>query len=262
MGAFMPAPTPPPEEFDESVLAGRLVAALREGDHDEAKQLKGEIIGLHYARLQLYVEARLRGRPAAHAEDVFSAACEKIFVSLGDEEKVGWVVPGETFAKLFFRIAKAETADYWRGRPPYKDYCNGIASLDSGSFDSEPNHVDCIADVPDELARMHDATLILETLGGFEKLDGLLLHLNAAEGIELTAITRLFALAAHEHVDAATAEAAQLLGVKPELAAQYLTLVRECPGARPMSYNNVKTAACRARQRARRNIDPDNLHTL
>jgi DNA-directed RNA polymerase specialized sigma24 family protein len=261
MSAFMPAPNPP-EQFDESVLATRLVSALRQGSHEEAKQLKGEIIGLHFARLKLYVEACLRGRPAAHAEDVFSATCEKIFVSLGDQDKVRWVVPGETFAKLFFRIAKAEIADYWRGRSPYKDYRAATASLESGGFDLEPDHVDCVAAVPDELARLHDATLILETLGGFEKLDGLLLHLNAAEGIELTAITRLFALAAQKDVDAANAEAAHLLGVKPELAAQYLTLVRECPGARPMSYNNITTAACRARQRARRNIDPDNLHTL
>ena len=261
MNVFMAAPTPP-EKFDESVLATRLVAALKRDSGEEAKQLKGEIIGLHFARLQLYVEARLRGRPTAHAEDVFSATCERIFVALGDEDKVRWVVPGETFAKLFFSIAKTEIADYWRKRSPYKDYRTAVSSLEGGGFDSEPDHVDCVAAVPDELARSHDATLILETLGGFEKLDGLLLHLNAAEGIELTAITRLFTLAAQENVDAATVEAAQLLGVKPELAAQYLTLVRECPGARPMSYNNIKTAVCRARQRARRNIDPDNLHTL
>lgn len=261
MNLFMAAPTPP-ERFDESVLALRLVAAIGRGNHNEAKQLKGEIIGLHYARLQLYVEARLRGRPAAHTEDVFSATCEKIFVALGDEDKVRWVVPGETFAKLFFKIARAEIADYWRGRSPYKDYRTSVLSLEAGGFDSEPDNADCAADVTDELARLHDATLILETLGGFETLDGLLLHLNAAEGIELTAITRLFTLAAQDSVDAATAEASRLLGVKPELAAQYLTLVRECPGARPMSYNNVKTAVCRARQRARRDIDPDNLHTL
>jgi DNA-directed RNA polymerase specialized sigma24 family protein len=261
MNVFMAAPIPP-DRFDESVLALRLVAAIGQGNHEEAKQLKGEIIGLHYGRLQLYVEARLRDRPAAHAEDVFSAIGEKIFVALGDEEKVGWVVPGETFAKLFFNIAKAEIADYWRGRSPYKDYRTAVLSLESGGFESVPDHVDCVADVTDELARIHDATLILETLGGFETLDGLLLHLNAAEGIELTAITRLFTLAAQESADAATAEASGMLGVKPELAAQYLTLVRECPGARPMSYNNVKTAVCRARQRVRRDIDPDNLHTL
>jgi hypothetical protein len=257
----MAAPTPP-ERFDESVLATRLVAALRDEHHAEAKQLKGEIIGLHYGRIELYVEARLRGKPAAHAQDVFGATCEKFFVALGNEEKVRWVTPGETFAKLFFKIAKAEIAEYWRGRGPYKDYRPEVSSLESGGFDSEQNPVDCVADVPDELARLHDATLILETLGGFKRLDGLLLHLNAAEGIKLATITRLFVLAAQDDTDAATAEATRLLGVKPELAAQYLTLIRECPSARPMSYNNIKTVACRARQRARRDIDPDNLHTL
>lgn len=234
---------------DESELAERLLVALDECESDEIARLQGTIFGLHFAKLRAYVAARMTGVPAAHVEEVFAEAAAEMFVTLMDPESVRWVQPGRSFAQLFFTIARRETVEYWRGRPPYGDRSHLSGDGDPRGID-EMCSVDTIEELVEESALVLEAGAIMEALGGAKGLDGLLLELTIVADIKLKDVEQLLVLAEERDREEATQKAAIRLDIVPVLAAQYLELIRECPSARPMSYNALKVAVHRARKRA------------
>jgi hypothetical protein len=233
----------------ESELAERLLVALDRCEGNEIERLQGKIFGLHFGKLRAFVAARMCGVPAAHVEEVFGEAAAKMFLTLLDAERVRWVQGDRSFAQLFFTIARRETIDYWRGRPPYGDRSRVSGDSDPRAID-EIYSVDTIEELVDESALIQEASAIMEALGGVKGLDGLLLELTIVADIKLKDVEQLFVLADEGNREEADQKAATLLDVVPVLAAQYLELIRECPSARPMSYNALKVAVHRARRRA------------
>jgi hypothetical protein len=77
-----------------------------------------------------------------------------------------------------------------------------------------------------------------------------LFDLTIFAGFKLREIEVLLALAERSDSEAINQEAGALLGIKSQLAGQYLELIRECPSARPMSLAGLKVAVHRARRRA------------
>jgi DNA-directed RNA polymerase specialized sigma24 family protein len=232
--------------LDESELAHRLLVALAECDSDAITRLQGTIFGLHFGKLRAYVSARMDGVSDNHAEEVFGEAAEKMLLTLLDPERVERVKPGNSFAPLFFTIAKREVANYWRGRPPYKEDRRPIET----NLTEKTQSIATAENPYEKTSHFERAEALMEALGGIQGFDGLLLELTVMSDIRLKDVEQLLPLAEAEDAAAATASAAALLDIHPILAEQYLTLIRECPSARPMSYNALKVAVHRARRRA------------
>lgn len=233
----------------ESELAERLLAALDCCDEDEIMRLQGMIFGLHFGKLRAFVAGRMCGVPAAHVEEVFGEAATKMFLTLLDPERVRWVHGDRSFAQLFFTIARRETVEYWRGRSPYGDRARGFEREDSRGIE-EIASVDVIEELLEEGTRIREAGAIMRAIGGVKGFDGLLLELTVIAEIKLKHVEQLLVLAEERNHGEAARKAGILLDTKPLLAGQYLELIRECPSARPMSYNALKVAVHRARKRA------------
>lgn len=242
----------------ENVLAERLLAALERGDQAEAAKIQDEIFALHFSALRAQVFDIMRGEPRAHMEEVFSSAAEKMFQALNNPEKVRWVGPGESFLGLLRKIADDEIIEYWRGRPAYRDDRNGRNNL---LFETCDEEVDPNSDFYAQAAREHDALAILEAAGGMQSFGGLLLALTM-DGLKLTEIEHMLPLAQREDLDHAAKETADRLGCKEARAAQYLELIRECPSADPRSYEALKLAIYRARQRVANKLSRDDMDSL
>lgn len=258
---------PEPDPCDESALAQRLLVALEKGETDQARQIQGEIFGLHFAKLKAYVASRLTGQPDAHVEEVFGNAAEKMFKKLRQPEWVAWVTPGRSFAPGFFKIARFETVDYWqsneldKSRPSYRDDRLSVSGLDSGLFETGAAD-DAFERVEEIDEASAEAALIMEAAQEVGGLDELLFTLRYVEEISLPDVERLLVLAEREDAEKAAREARALPSVDDDLGEQYLDLIRECPAAHPMNYNNLKVAVHRALNRVRDHLDPDDAVDL
>jgi hypothetical protein len=246
MNAIVPLASPDPAAEHE--LATRLLAALEDCRTDEIEVLQGMIIGRHFAKLRTYVAAHVSGVPRADAEEVFAEATAAMFLALFDPKTVAWVEPGRSFSPLFFKIAGREVAEYWRGRPPYKEDRRARAGIDAAALAAADRHA--FRRWLIEEATDADGGAVNAGLAGLGGLDGLLLELTAVCELTLKQVEGLLRLAEEEDGRAAIEQASALLDVNPILAEQYLTLVRECPTARQMSYGALKVAVHRARRRA------------
>lgn len=250
-----------PDPCDEHSLAERLLAALEKGDVDEARLIQGEILGLHLAKLRLFAASLLKGRPEVHLEEVFGNAAERMFVELDRPPKVAWARDVGSFWPLMSRIVKDAAIDYWRGRGPYKDDRRTTSGVQPGLIEAAELE-DPVADLLDADAFAADAARVLEAVGGAKTLDGLLLILIDLRGIPLKKVERLLVLAEQTDRGAALRKAAALLAAREDEASQYLDLIRECPSARPMTYNALRVAIHRARRRGRGEHKPTDLDGL
>ncbi len=241
--------SPAPRETAEIALLKALLAALEGGDSQVIEIAQGKIFGLHQARLQVFVESRLRGQSRTVGEEVFANVAARVAKTLSSAESIRGAIREGSIAPLLFTIAKGELADFWSNCRRYRDDHRTISASDPEaeapvrvvSFNRDP-----IAELADEEA----VGSIFELVGGPGGFDGLLLELTVVAGLKLREVETLLVLAERSDREASNREAGALLGIDPLLVAQYLDLIRECRGARVMSLNALKVAVHRARRRA------------
>jgi DNA-directed RNA polymerase specialized sigma24 family protein len=246
---MVPAPSPPPDEND---LARRLLAALADDEMAAAEELKGQILGLHLAKVRTFVARRV---PGVVGEEIFGEAMVKALKALQRPKVVGWAAePGGSFAPLLFTIASTEIIQCYRGRPPYKD---DIRSTPNDELTRERlgEEVEPIAAFEDYSASRHNVGRILEAAGGLESLGAVLLVLKYGLALRFAEIESLLELAQLEDREHADLQAAELLTANHDLAAAILALLRNCEDGTAKNEGALKVALHRARTRARRALD-------